>query len=320
MADFREKARAVLSHGDFNGFTGREGQEDRIRTGGFVDTDLLIRAALFLAHGNIRYRELENKKGDAKQAGFAQVTQVWDQACAAMRESVKMFRNAGIPEGGWIPYRYLLLGPAIASAKGKLKDPDKWIGWALAASLWGHHAGNAETKAQNDATVAAQGAIDDLLQFVKTQAKRPDSAIPQEDDLTENVVRDSGVLFALLVHFSRTNVRSFPVGRLLGSHAEPIEVHHIFPRAVLNAYPVDNDFVPDRLGNLTLLFRSDNESIGDTEPAVYLGKLPEDYLKAHAIPLDPSLWAVSKYQEFCVQRERTIAKILAELLTHLGVS
>ncbi len=67
---------------------------------------------------------------------------------------------------------------------------DKWIGWALAASLWGHHAGNAETKAQNDATFAAQGAIDELFQFVKTQAKRPDSAIPQEDDLTENVVRD----------------------------------------------------------------------------------------------------------------------------------
>ena len=99
-----------------------------------------------------------------------------------------------------------------------------------------------------------------------------------------------------------------------------MEVHHIFPRAVLNAYPEDNDFVPDRLGNLTLLFRSDNGSIGDDEPAVYLGKLPEEHLRAHAIPVDPSLWKVGKFQESCLERERMIARIISAMLTDLGVS
>jgi hypothetical protein len=292
------------------GYVGREGQEDRIRTGGFVDTDLLIRAALFLATGTIRYHDLEKRKSAGKE-GFADVAKMWDKSCAALRASVKMFRDAGIPEGGWIPYRYLLLAPAIAHAKGHNLSNKKWLGWAIAASLWGYHAGEAETKAQADAKAAASGDIDDLLKSVKTQAKRPDSLIPQEDDLTENVVRRGGMVLARLVHFLQESTRSFPEQKLLSSHAEPIELHHIFPRAVLNAYPEEqNDFIPDRLGNLTLLYRSDNESIGDTEPEDYLATVPEEVLVSHCIPLDQALWKVDRYIEFCEQREKALSVVM----------
>lgn len=70
------------------------------------------------------------------------------------------------------------------------------------------------------------------------------------------------MLFALLVHFMRQGTRSFPTQKFLNSHADDIDVHHIFPRAVLNAYPEDkNDYIPDRLGNLTLIYSSDNKSL-----------------------------------------------------------
>ena len=115
--------------------------------------------------------------------------------------------------------------------------------------------------------------------------------------------------------------RSFPVQKLLNSHAEPIEVHHIFPRAILNAYPEEeNDFIPDRLGNLTLLYRSDNESIGDREPADYLATVPQEVLKSHCIPIDSSLWKVEKYVEFCEEREKDVASVIKKLLEQLGLS
>ena len=67
------------------------------------------------------------------------------------------------------------------------------------------------------------------------------------------------------------NAHSFPSGKLLTGAHEPLEVHQIFPRASLDRYPDrDNEYVPDRLGNLTLLVRSDNEHIGETAPDVYL--------------------------------------------------
>ncbi len=319
LSNFREKARSVLTHKDLHGYVGREGQEDRIRTGGFVDTDLLMRAALFLATGTISYRDIEKRKKGGKE-GFADVAKEWNNACAALRASVKMFREAGIPEGGWIPYRYLLLAPAIAHAKGHSLTDKRWLGWAIAASIWGHHAGDAENKAQADARAAAAGDIDELLKSVKTQAKRPESVVPQEDDLTENVVKAGGVLLALLVDSLHHQTRSFPMQKFLSSHAEPIEVHHIFPRAVLNAYPEENDFIADRLGNLTLLYRSDNESIGDDRPADYLATVPQEVLKAHCIPLDQSLWAVEHYVEFCQEREKALAKVVNKLLEDLGLT
>jgi len=45
---------------------------------------------------------------------------------------------------------------------------------------------------------------------VSAAAGREATLIPQEDDLTENVVREGGMLLALLVHFLQEDTRSFP--------------------------------------------------------------------------------------------------------------
>jgi hypothetical protein len=97
-------------------------------------------------------------------------------------------------------------------------------------------------------------------------------------------------------------------------------VHAIFPREVLDRYPErDNEFVPDRLGNLTLLTRTDKEEIGDSPPSDYLSALaPKDRI-AHLIPEDRALWSVDNYKAFCEQRERALASMLHALLAGLGL-
>ena len=77
--------------------------------------------------------------------------------------------------------------------------------------------------------------------------------------------------------------------------------------------------MPDRLGNLTLLARSDNEHIGDTAPDVYLRIIEPRDRSAHLIPDDPGLWTVQRYNEFCEQRERALAAMLRDLLFELGI-
>ena len=76
----------------------------------------------------------------------------------------------------------------------------------------------------------------------------------------------------LLTYFMKVGARSFPEREAASAASqEPLEVHQIFPRAQPRSFPDrDNEYVPDRLGNLTLLARSDNEQIGDTAPDVYL--------------------------------------------------
>jgi hypothetical protein len=317
MAGFRTRAREVLVMKELRGFSAPEGGEEGNRAGAFIDTDLLIRAALFLGGGGVRYRDAEKRK---IQTHYQNIESSWDAAVAGFKSAVALFRNAGVPSGDWLPYRYLLFPPAIAAARGHALD-ERWTGWALAASLWRHYAGEVDTKLARDAALAERGDIEGLLEHIKLRAKRPESALPEDDDLLHNIVGENAILFALLAYFIRVDAHSFPSGKLLSGAQEPLEVHQIFPRASLDRYPDrDNEYVPDRLGNQTLLVRSDREHIGDTAPDVYLRIIDPSDRAAHLIPEDAGLWSINRYHAFCEQRERALARMLRDLLYEYKVT
>ena len=83
--------------------------------------------------------------------------------------------------------------------------------------------------------------------------------------------------------------------------------------------PKTDSNIPDRLGNLTLIFRTDNEHIKDRPPAEYLSECKPDDLRAHGIPPEKRLWEVGAYHEFCESRERALTTIVRDLLISLGV-
>jgi hypothetical protein len=316
MTNFRTRARDVLVMKELRGFSAPEGAEEGSRSGAFVDTDLLIRAALFLGGGGVRYRDAEKRR---LQVNYQNIEANWESAVAGFKSAVALFRNAGVPSGDWLPYRYLLFAPAIAAARGH-ELGDRWIGWAIAASLWRHYAGEVDTKLAKDAALAEKGDFDGLLEHVKLRAKRPDSAVPDEDDLLRNIVGEGAIFLALFTYFLRVDGRSFPSGKLISGAQEPLEPRQLFPRAMLDRFPDrDNEYVPDRLGNLTLLCRSDNELVGDTAPEVYLRVIDQRERVAHLIPEDSNLWTVQRYNEFCEHRERTLATMLRDLLYQLGI-
>jgi hypothetical protein len=316
MTNFRSRAREVVTMNELRGFVAPEGHEEGTRGGAFVDTDLLIRGALFLGGGGVRYREADKRK---LQANYQNIERSWDATVTGFKQAVALFREAGLPSGDWLPSRYLLFAPAIAAARGHALD-ERWVGWALAASLWRHYSGEVDTKLQKDASLADKGDIEGLIEHVKTRAKRNDSAVPDEEDLLRNIVTEGAVFLALLVYFAKVGARSFPGGKLLKSAEEPLEVHFLFPRAILDRFPErDNEFVPDRLGNLTLLTRSDNEHLGDTSPDTYLHVIEPRDRSTHLIPDEVPLWTVESYKTFCEQRERVMASMLRDLLWSLGV-
>jgi hypothetical protein len=315
MRDFRARAREVARVPELRGFAAPEGHEESSRGGALVDTDLIIRAALCLGGGGVRYRQAE-KAGSR----YKDIEANWDKAVAGFKSAVALFKNAGVPSGDWLPYRYLLFAPAIAVGNGHELD-DRWIGWALAATLWRHYGSEVETTLARDATLAQAGDIEGLVDHVKLRAKRPESVVPGEEDLLHNIVSDRSILLALVVFFSRTDGRSFPSGKLLSGLQEPLEAHQIFPRAVLDEYPGrDASYIPDRLGNLTLLARSDKESLGEIAPDIYLGMIDPQARSTHLIPSDHDLWTVSCFVPFCEERERSLTSMLRSLLFDLGIS
>jgi hypothetical protein len=316
MSNFRRRAREVLSMGELHGFAMAEGQEEGTRGGAFIDTDLLIRAAMFMGSGGVRFRDAEKP---ATQAQYDKIEGSWDAIVGGFKKAVQLYRAAGIPSGDWLPYRYLLLPPAIAAAAGHTLD-ERWIGWAVAASLWKHYAGEVDAKLQKDCTLAEKGNLDGMMEHVKARAKRTESVIPSDEDFLRNVVAEGGAALALLVYFAKVGARSFPGGKVIGGAHERLELHQIFPRRALDAFPErDNEYVPDRLGNLTILTRGDKEQLGDTPPMWYLPEVDADQRTAHLIPTDPGLWTVDRFTEFCEQRERWLASTVDSLLVTVGL-
>jgi hypothetical protein len=316
MTNFRVRSRDVLLAPELRGFSAPDGREEGSRGGAFVDTDLLIRAALYLGSGGVRYRDAERRK----LTNYHKIELAWDAAVDGFKRAVALYRAAGIPSGDWLPYRYLLFAPAVAAAKGHKLDA-KWVGWALVAAMWRHYVGEVDTKLVKDAALAEKGDVAGLVEHVKLRAKRTESVIPEEEDLRHNILSEGAVSLAMLIHFAKTEARSFPSGKLVNRAEEPLEVRCLFPRAVLDGYADrDNEFVPDRLGNLTLLTRADNETLGDQSPDAYLPEVDPHELVAHLIPRGPELWTVDAFTRFCERREQNLARMMFDLLAGLGLS
>lgn len=316
MTDFRTQAREVVAMKHFRGFSAPDGHEEGTRSGAFVDTDLLIRGALFLGGGGVRYRNAERRE---VQAHYQKIEESWGPAVDGFMQAVDLYRSHGIPSGDWLPYRYLLFPPAIAAARGIPLD-ERWLGWAVVTSLWRHYVGEVDTKLQKDALLAEKGDVPGLVQHVITRARRIDTAIPDEDDVLCSVVSESGIFLALLLYFAKVSGRSFVGGKLITGADEPLEVHALFPRSVLDRFGArDNAFIPDRLGNLTILTRFDSEELGEAGPWEYLGALGPRERAVHLIPEDPALWSIQAYTAFCEHRERALASMLHALLAGLGV-
>ncbi|MFL5319760.1 MAG: DUF262 domain-containing protein [Myxococcaceae bacterium] len=319
MKGFRERAHQALSAPQLKGFAAQEGGEEAPRSGGFVDTDLLVRTALFLATGLLRYRDVEKRQRGVEEA-YARIEDKWDAALKGLTDAVTMFRNAGVPDGSWLPYRYLLLAPAVASASGHKLVPTQWIGWAIAASLWGHYNSSVESRAHADAKLASEGKTLELFDRVKAHARRAESLCPDPEDFIQNVPLESGVMLAQLVYLMRTKARSFPSGAELRSQKDTVVVHPLTPRAAIDQLPWrDSSTSADRLGNLTILLRSDADQLAEKRPRDYLPSCDPEVLAEHGIPTERGLWELPKYPEFCLAREKAMAQAVLDLLRSYGV-
>jgi len=318
MKGFRSMAKTLLSQPSIKGFASIEGEDDAPRSGAFIDTDLAVRTALFLSNNVVKYREVEERTDSGK--AYAKISSSWDAASKGLSETVSIFKNAGVPGGSWIQYRYVFLPPAIWHAKGHERQDDFWIAWAILSCLWGQYSGSSETQVQADAIQARDGSLKGLLDNVKNRAKRTESVIPDFDDIRQQIVQERGVTLALLLHLVRIDAASLPNGKRIRENVEPLEIHHIFPRAFLNQHSSDTKtFQADRLGNLTIIYRNDNEFMGDAPPNESLADSPEEILAQHFIPLDRGLWSIDKYETFCEERERLLADGIGKLLRNLGI-
>ena len=224
--------------------------------------------------------------------------------------------------------------------------------WLLMAFAQSHYSVRSQTKLREDIRATGpQGSLTDLFTH-RWEALDPNKFTITEEGLIKEAF-NSGYMTLLYILMKRANAVDWlrpdiRVGDKLGDDGiEVWEFHHIFPdanfaaerfqlkarketaeqeqdEATVKSLEDERVSLEGRIrsvGNLAFLTPRSNQTIGDSLPSEYLAEIceqpdGEERLRNQFVPLDRNLWRHEKFDEFCLERCRLIARAARE---HLGL-
>jgi hypothetical protein len=98
-----------------------------------------------------------------------------------------------------------------------------------------------------------------------------------------------------------------------------LELHHIFPKAVLKKHDYTRPEV-NAIANFTFLTKETNLLVSNRDPKEYVKEFTKKNpgaVESHWIPMDPELWKVKNYREFLAARRELLAKAANKFLEGL---
>ena len=222
-------------------------------------------------------------------------------------------------------YAFPVLTRYLTQRGGKFQtavEQDKLLYWYVNSFLWGRFTGSVETILNKDLEVVDQSP-DSLDRLIEQLRQSRGDLLVRADDfrgwslgarfypmlylLTRtHGARDLGGLSPKLSHW------------LLGKGSS-LEVHHIFPKALLYKHDYYRSEV-NALANFCFLTADTNKEISDTAPMVYFPKVAEHHpgaLASQWIPMDENLWKVENYRDFLAARREMLARAANSVLDEL---
>ena len=232
------------------------------------------------------------------------------------------------------PYAIVLMVAYLSMRKGKLSGAAEWdklLFWYVHSFLWGRYAGSTESVLAQDLNVLTSGGgIEELVGLLKQS--RADLMLRSEDFWGWS---KGSRFYPLLYMLSRVGrARDWGTGvelsnSLLG-HNSSLQVHHIFPKAVLYGAGKTRSEV-NALANYAFLTQETNLEISNDKPEDYFPRYMKKCpgaIESHCVPTDPALLTIEAYPAFLESRRQMLATranaILDELwngtLSYSGVS
>ncbi|MDQ3131077.1 MAG: DUF262 domain-containing protein [Acidobacteriota bacterium] len=221
-------------------------------------------------------------------------------------------------------YSFPLLARYLDKNGGKLtdaKERDKLLYWYIHTFLWGRYAGSTESVLSQDlrAIENTENPLDRLISLLSQN--RGDLRLRESDFL---VWSKGARFYPLLYMLTRTgHAKDWNTGLELSNHLlgrlSRLEVHHIFPKALLYKYDYPRQDV-NALANFTFLTQETNLYVTDKNPSEYLEEFAAKNpgaIESHWIPMDRNLWKVENYNDFLAARRELLADAANKFLDGL---
>lgn len=286
------------------------------------DPRFLIRCFVVVFTGQSRFRYLR-KIWEASQD---ELRKNWEITKQGLDYTINFLRNnTGIESSEWITSINALV-PLVfyfAKKKGPLtkEEENLLLFWFHSVSVWGRYSSSVETKLDQDLSLL-QSQEDPIKALIENYRKEIRNFRIDEESLIGNYQRNA-FLPLLFVITKRQRAKDWFTGIELSSTnvgpVHQIELHHIFPRAVLKKRGYEAKEIDD-LSNIAFLSQKANREIRSLEPREYFKKykIENQRLKLQFIPIEENLWRVENFKKFIKKRRELIVNAMNEYLISLG--
>lgn len=221
-------------------------------------------------------------------------------------------------------YAFAVMARHLVKRGGQFADAgelNKLLYWYVHSFLLARYtAGPTETVLNQDLDAVDRGGVDGLLTLLRTS--RGELAVRPEELIGYGIgARFYPLLYLLTrVYGARDWWNGAPQlsAHMLGKLAR-LQVHHIFPKAVLYANGYSRAEV-NALANFCFLTTETNLWVGARAPEEYFEMVEAHYpgaLASQWIPMDRSLWKVSRYLDFLAARRMLLANAANAFLESL---
>lgn len=220
-----------------------------------------------------------------------------------------------------LPVLSLHLSKSGGSFESK-SDQDKALYWYIHSSLIGRYAGSTESTLAQDYEVLKKDGLDGLIQNLARSRGGRLTVAPSDFRVNTMGSRFYPMLYLLTrVTQAKDLLTGIPLHTHLLGKLSSLQVHHIFPKQVLQAAGYERGEI-NAVANFCFLTQDSNLKITNRQPEEYFAEIKdklgyESALRSQWIPMNPELWKVENYREFLAARRELLASASNEFLDSL---
>jgi hypothetical protein len=283
------------------------------------DLDWLLRNVNTILTGEAKFLYLHNVEKEKVVTGL-------DKAIKAINYMLNLISGRlGLDHDRVFFGRYAL--PVMVhyyDKKGGILDEieqDKLIFWYVQAAMWGRFSGSTESFIDKDLNVIEDknGALDRLIEQLRLWHGGLNAEAGHFEGWSMGA-RFYPVLYMLTrVGEAKDWGTGLPLKQGLLGKKNKLEVHHIFPKAVLYQHDYSKSQV-NAIANFCFQTGHTNLKIGKREPREYFVEIESKHpgaLASQWIPMDENLWQIANYLDFLEERKRILAKSTNNFMTNL---
>jgi len=266
------------------------------------------------------------KRGDVLRLSHDDITDYWDDACAAMDAALNLVRDdCGVLTLKWLPYTTMLVPFAAALARTKATTGPQLLNRAQKIKRWFWCSVFNQSYEKAPVSQSAKD-FNELVKWIEGGSE-PESVRNfnwKQGDLRQITPRQIGLYRGVMALILSQGTRDFYSGSTLTStliNTGKVDDHHIFPRAFLEQNNLATKEETDCVLNRTLIDTKTNQQISDKAPSIYMSQIMQSanggeaaILDSHQIPSgSTSPLLTDDFPAFTMWREGKLEALIAQV-------